>query len=54
MPALDLRRGRRAFRAVEDNAEGVTIYADNSKARTGVRCLYNLRGFQIRHDFSQN
>ena len=45
MPALDLRRGRRAFRAVEDDAEGVTIDADNSKARMPDRCLRNLRGF---------
>ena len=44
MPALDLRRGRRAFRAVEDDAEGVTIDADNSKARMPDRCLRTLRG----------
>jgi hypothetical protein len=45
MPALDLRRGWRAFRAVEDDAEGVTIDADNSKARMPDRCLRDLRGF---------
>jgi hypothetical protein len=45
MPALDLRRGWRAFRAVEDDAEGVTIYADNPEVRTQDRCLRNLRGF---------
>ena len=45
MPALDLRRGRRAFRAVEDDAEGVTIDADNSKARMPDRWLRSLRGF---------
>ena len=45
MPALDLRRGWRAFRAVEDDAEGVTIYADNPELRTQDRCSRNLRGF---------
>jgi hypothetical protein len=45
MPAPDLRRGRRAFRAIEDDAEGVTLDADNSKARMPDRCLRNLRGF---------
>ena len=45
MPALDLGRGRRAFRAVEDDAEGVTLDADDSKARMPGRRLRNLRGF---------
>jgi hypothetical protein len=31
MPALDRCRGRRIFRAIENNAYRVTIHADNSK-----------------------
>jgi hypothetical protein len=45
MPALDLRRGRRTFRAVEDDAEGVTIDADNSKLRMPHWGWHYLRGF---------
>ena len=50
MPALDLGRGWRAFRAVENDAQGVAIDADNFKDRMRDRRLRDLRGFWNHHD----
>jgi len=43
MPALDLRRGWRTFRTVEEDAWHVTICADNSNSGCGVGvCIADL------------
>jgi hypothetical protein len=51
MPALDLRRGRRTFRAVEDDSKRVTIYADDLKIRPSV--MHEMRSIMTCHRLTQ-